>query len=787
MPVQFRGRKRVAGAGFLAAAGAPKIAFAAGLEVASPVWGYLLAGIVAALAVALLLRRRKAEDDTIESAPVGLVWWARGNSGITGPARDLLGIDNAANLSALANIFSDRDAPEVSGILGALREQGKPFAGRYRTRAGKEISLTGRRVASRDLVWVGAPAIQSVETAALRALIDRLPMPVWWRRPDMDLAGCNAAYAAALDCDVETVLRDRRELGAGYLDRDGRSLARRAMNTESAQSESHHIIVGGRRRLYEFSEMRLGEQTGIVGGYATDVTMIEDVQSDLASHVAAHAEVLESLWAAIAIYGPDQRLKFFNSAFLEMWNIDAEALHGEPSLGDVLEVLRERRRLPEYLDFQSFKQETAALFNTLIEPREELLHLPDERTLRMIVSSHPMGGLMFVYENVTDSLALERSYNTLTEVQRETLDNLHEAVTVFGADGRLKLWNVEAAVMWNLPMTEASLDTHIGDILEETRAQFPPVDDWAARKQRLILAVTEPKPQSGRLRRIDGRIIDYNCVPLPDGGCLLGYIDVTDGARVQQALEERNLALEAADRMKSDFIANVSYELRTPLNAIIGFTEILDNRYFGELTARQGEYVQSVLQASNHLMALINDIIDLATIEAGYLTLELGTVNVHDALVNLLPVFRKRAGDSGLELNFDCPADIGTIVADERRVRQAIYNLITNAVQFTPEGGTVTLSARREPDGMTIAVADTGIGIAPEDTDRMLEKFERGQGDSREYGAGLGLALVKNLIELHGGSITVQSELGKGTRIECRLPLNAMAKNAVAESTEAVA
>jgi len=377
-----------------------------------------------------------------------------------------------------------------------------------------------------------------------------------------------------------------------------------------------------------------------------------------------------------------------------------------------------------------------------------------------------------VYENVTDSLALERSYNTLTAVQRETLDNLHEAVTVFGADGRLKLWNPAAAEMWKLPGGDASLDIHIGDLLERTRSQFPPTDEWESRKQRLILAVTEPKPRSGRLVRTDGRIIDFNCVPLPDGGCLLGYLDVTDGARVQRALEERNLALETADRLKSDFIANVSYELRTPLNAIIGFTEILEKRYFGELTPRQSEYVESVLQASNHLMTLINDIIDLATIEAGYLSLELGTVNVHDSLANLLAVFRKRADDTGIELGFDCPDDIGTIVADERRLRQAIYNLITNAVQYTPEGGSVILSARREPDCLSIVVTDTGIGIPPEDTERMFEKFERGPGDSRESGAGLGLALVKNLIELHGGQILVDGRPGQGTRIECRLPLN---------------
>jgi signal transduction histidine kinase len=478
------------------------------------------------------------------------------------------------------------------------------------------------------------------------------------------------------------------------------------------------------------------------------------VQSELAAHIATHAEVLEMLGAAICIFGPDRRLKFFNTAFLELWRIDAAALDGEPALDDMLEMLRERRRLPEYIDFPAFKQETSALFRTLIEPREELLHLPDERTLRLVISPHPMGGLLFVYEDATDNLALERSYNTLIAVQRTTLDRLYEAVTVFGVDGRLKLWNPAAAAMWDFPDDDSVLDTHIGEMLERTRPRFPPGDDWDGRKQELILSVT-----------------DFNRVPLPDGGCLLSYLDVTDAARMQSALEERNLALENAGQLKSDFIANVSYELRTPLNAIIGFTEILHRRYFGELNTRQEEYVDGVLQASNHLMTLINDILDLATIEAGYFVLDTATMDVREALANLLNAFQHRAADSNLTLEFDCPDDIGTIVADEKRLRQAVYNLITNAVQHTPEGGKVSLSARREEVYLSIVVADTGAGIAPEDTERLFEKFERGGRGAHDSGAGLGLPLVKNLIELHGGAILVDGRPGMGTRIEIHIPL----------------
>ena len=766
--MEIRGSSCAAGAVFVAMVGAPVAARAAGMELAPAGWGY---GVAAAIAVAagLLAWWRHARGRAwLDSAPVGLVWWSRRRSGITGPARALLGGD--ARLDDIASAFERGDQARLSDLLAALREHGEPFEDRFRTKAGRALRMAGRRAGGRDMLWIYAG--QSEDDKVLRGVLDLLPTPIWWRDGALQLIDGNAAYAKALDSDIATLIEQGRELGADHFDQDGRALARRAAQTEIAQSESRHIVVGGSRRLFEFTESRLDCEATGVAGYATDVTVVEEVQSELAAHVAAHGEVLELLGAAICIFGPDRRLKFFNTAFLELWRIDAAALDGEPALEDMLETLRERRHLPEYIDFPAFKQETVALFHSLIEPREELLHLPDERTLRQVISPHPMGGLLFVYEDVTDNLALERSYNTLIAVQRTTLDKLHEAVVVFGADGRLKLWNPMVAVIWEIPDDDSILDTHIGELVDRTKALFAPVDDWDARKQELILSVTEPQAGSGRLRLIDGRIIDFNRVPLPDGGCLLGYLDVTDGARMQRALEERNLALENADRLKSDFIANVSYELGTPLNAIIWFTEILARRYFGKLNERQDEYVEGTLQASNHLLTLINDILDLATIEAGYFVLETAAFDVREALSNLLNVFRNRAADSNLTLEFDCPDDIRTIVADEKRLRQAIYNLITNAVQNTPQGGTISLSAQRADDYLSIVVSDTGSGIAPEDTDRMFEKFERGSRGSRGSGAGLGLSLVKNLIELHGGEILVDGRPEQGTRIECRVPLD---------------
>jgi signal transduction histidine kinase len=257
-------------------------------------------------------------------------------------------------------------------------------------------------------------------------------------------------------------------------------------------------------------------------------------------------------------------------------------------------------------------------------------------------------------------------------------------------------------------------------------------------------------------------------VPLPDGNVLLTYLDVTDTARVERALRERNEALETAGRLKSEFIANVSYELRTPLNAVIGFAEILTNQYFGDLNPRQLEYSRGILASSHQLLKLINDILDLATIEAGYMTLETARVEVFEMLQAVLTLTRERARSRDLDLQLHCPRNIGAIDVDERRVKQALFNLVSNAIKFTPPGGAISIEAERGEGELLLIVADTGVGIPRTDQARVFEKFERG---ARQSGAGLGLSLVKSLIELHGGAVTIDSTPGRGTKIICRLPM----------------
>jgi signal transduction histidine kinase len=254
---------------------------------------------------------------------------------------------------------------------------------------------------------------------------------------------------------------------------------------------------------------------------------------------------------------------------------------------------------------------------------------------------------------------------------------------------------------------------------------------------------------------------------------------------VQRALRERNEALETAGRLKSEFIANVSYELRTPLNAIIGFAEILTNQYFGELNPRQLDYSRGILDSSHRLLQLINDILDLATIEAGYMMLETEHIDIHSLMASVLALTRERARKQNLNLEFECAHDLGTLTADERRLKQALFNLISNAIKFTPSGGTIRLEAHREGDEIALVVSDNGSGIPSEQQARVFEKFERGNPQARQSGAGLGLSLVKSFVELHGGRVEMKSEAGTGTTVTLYLPMNAVASGDVRPNSRA--
>lgn len=720
-------------------------------------------------------------------------------------AEKILGAERITQLQDVYDLLQPASAEKLQQAMQNLQAKGGDFRLQIITRTGSRALLAAgmRRAAQGQpetlVLWLHDITRMAEENrrqgdslsqigsqlTELRTVLNHLPFPAWLRSRETKLVWVNEAYARAVGHPAEKILSDQIELVSAAQRGKAKSLAETASEKDSIEYEQRHVVIEGQRRLMQITEAVKGPER-IAFGYAQDMTREAELDAELKRHIKAHEEVLENLGTPIAIYGADTRMKFYNRSYLKLWGASEEFLNTEPTFNEVLEDLRSRRRAPEQADFQKYKKERTSLFTSLIEQREDLMHLPDGTTLRIMAAPHPFGGIMFVHEDVTDKLALESSYNTLIAVQRETLDNLAEGIAVFGSDGKLKLYNPAFVHIWRLKEDRLASHPHIGDVLEMKRPLLDTGDDWAALKSDAISETLDRTTRAGRYECRDGITIEYSHVPLPDGAVLISYVDVSDSVRAEKALRESNMALAAADRLKSEFVANVSYQLRTPLNTIMGFAEILANQYFGTLNERQLEYARTMMEASKKLLHLINDVLDLATIEAGRMALNLKSVPIKGLLETAADMTREWARQQSLTVAISADENVGSFEVDEHRMKQVMFNLISNAIQYTPPGGHISLSAERQGDWIHIQVTDDGIGIPEEDQDRVFNRFERTNPQARQSGAGLGLSLVKSFVELHGGRITIESRVNEGTTITCALPvkpaLSQTERNAAARS-----
>jgi signal transduction histidine kinase len=329
--------------------------------------------------------------------------------------------------------------------------------------------------------------------------------------------------------------------------------------------------------------------------------------------------------------------------------------------------------------------------------------------------------------------------------------------------------------MWGLSPQTLAERPHIETISALCRPLHGDNATWQALRQ-VVTAIDSRAAISGRLERRDGSVVDCTTVPLPDGATLVTFHDVTDSVNVERALLERNEALEDADKIKIDFVHHVSYELRSPLTNIIGFVHLLGDPGTGPLAPKQREYLDYITVSTNTLLALINNILDLATIDAGRMQLNLGFVDIRETMASAAEGIQDRLVSSGLVLDMQTANDIGSFVADERRVRQILFNLLANAVSFSPPGGTVTLRAERRAPTLVFAVTDHGPGIPSDVLEKVFDWFETNSLGSHHRGTGIGLSLVRSFVELHGGTVEISSVVGQGTTVTCTFPLGGAVK-----------
>jgi signal transduction histidine kinase len=673
--------------------------------------------------------------------------------------------------------------PDQAQSLETCLDNGEPFRLALHALNGRHLEAEGRAVSGRAVMRIREVSGDRLEATRLResvarttdelemykTLLDAVPCPAWTRDDLGRLNWVNSAYVRAVEAKAATdaILHSIELLESPTRDA---SIANRA-RMEVYRGRAAAVLAGWRRSIDIVEAPYQKRAIGI----AFDVSELEAARIDLQQMARAHARTLDQLSTAVAIFDRRKQLTFYNAAYRQLWGLDQTFLDQSPSEPEILDRLRARRLLPEQADFRAWKDAHLANYQSP-DTRQHVWYLPDGRTLRAVINPNPQSGVTYLFDDVTAHFHLESQFNAQTRVQRETLDTLKEGVAVFGTDGRLKLSNAAFASLWKFDTAELEAKPHIDKVAALCTRLSPDPEPWAALRTAVAGLHDRRTGTELRLSCRDGTIIDCTAAPLPDGATLLTFTDTTASVNVERALTDRNEALLETEQLRNDFVHHVSYELRSPLTNIIGFIQLLGNGSVGSLNPKQSEYVGYVMKSSAALLAIINDILDLATIDTGALELDLKRVDVVDTINAAAEGVQDRLAENALNLQVVVLPDIGGFVADPKRVRQILFNLLSNAIGFSSPGQTVTLAALRRRDEIVFKVTDQGRGIPHDLIPRVFDRFHSNTVNTRHRGVGLGLSIVKSFVELHGGTVLIDSAAGQGTAVTCIFPTRAKAR-----------
>src|SRR4051794_36338633 len=649
--------------------------------------------LVIAAAVAIVAARRFRLAETVLAA-------ARANAALleATPARPLivrpdqrvevdgqlmreLGLRSAVRLDDLATSDGGIDEDELQSLIADI-EVARTSAGRVSRKvrvkgSGRMFEVRGGPAPSPEpagplLLWLFDTSTSEEERArlalrlrqtegaldSLTHLIEAAPFPMWYRGPDLKLGLVNSAFVEAVEGrDAQDVIERSAELIDAPGEDSAVATAREAQEGGRIVSRMQPAIIHGERRMLRIVNVPLS--TGAVAGFAVDVQDLEDARAELARHMESQRELADRMTAGTAQFDAERALSFFNRPFALMTQLDPDWLAEKPEFDRVIERMRDNQRLPEARDFPAWKEERRGWFTSPEEVIEEEWMLPAGDHIRVVAQPLPDGGLRLFLEDRTEQLRLASARDTLLRVRAATFDNLFEAISVFASDGRLYTWNLRFLDDWDLD--EEWLTTHprVDELVPAMARKL--VNPTAAAQIREMVRQTTNERQSsnGRISMTDGRHFQFAAVPLPDSNALLTMVDVTDSTRIEAALRERATALEEADRVKTDFVANMSYELRTPLTSIGGFAELLGGGYAGNLSPKAKDYVAAILESVERLSKLINDVLDLTTGDTRGVVLEKERVDVAGLCRAAVETIRPRAAEKAQKLEIDISPTAG--------------------------------------------------------------------------------------------------------------------------------
>ncbi|MBL1257971.1 PAS-domain containing protein [Methylocystis sp. Sn-Cys] len=713
------------------------------------------------------------------SEPQVFIAWTTPDSEPDVSASTLLPSDAAISprrILAFGSWLAPKGAQDLEAAVERLRNSGESFRLQLAGAVGRHFDADGRAVGGSAVLRIREVSGDRLELIGLReryaetqkelsglhALLEASPTPVWARDADGRLAFVNSAYASAVEAKDPA---DAIARGLELLDQSARSEAAKAIAKGVAWRARVPAVVAGARHMLDVTQAA----GPMAASIAIDQHEVETVRADLQQQMQSHVRTLDQLPTAVAIFDRGRRLVYHNDAYAKLWQLEPRFLDHKPTDGEILDRLRAGERMPVESDYKAWKERLFEAYRSP-EPVRHTWHLPDGRILEVVAHPNTQGGVTYLYDDTTKAYDLETRFNALNRTQSETLETLHEGVAVFGADGRLSFCNPAFAELWRLDPDVLAKKPRFEAIVTQCKTLHDNDDTWAALKGFVTSFNDMREGFTRRIERSDGMVLDCTAQSLLEGAALLTFVDVTADVNVERALTDRNTALVAAEKLRNDFIHHVSYELRSPLNNINGFVHLLGEESTGPLNPRQLEYLGYVSKSSAALLAIIDDILDLATIDEDAMELEISDVDVGATMRAAIEGVQDRLAENSIDVQIIALDDIGTFRGDAKRVRQVLFNLLSNAIGFSRPGQTVTLAALRRADEVVFKVTDHGRGIPAEVLERVFERFESHTAGSRHRGVGLGLSIVRAFVELHGGKVFIDTAPGEGTTVTCVFP-----------------
>ncbi len=680
---------------------------------------------------------------------VTIVWSGRATPKFFGPASSILPAGRRVEgVLDFASWVSPTDAEALARRVADLRAGGQGFDLLFTARDGRQMRAMGWALGGRIALRLRPTLYQPGDRVSnrgddLERVIGTLPDPVVLFGPGGKVVFANAAYQA---------------------------LARSTQGTPSEIADANGLELVS-------LDLPVGKAAYLRVRPGTATAPIPAPAPDGLAHLSA---IIDALATPIAIFNAGRELVQCNRAYAQLWRLDPKWLRQGMDERAILDKLRTDGMLPAEPDYQAWRARHLQSY-TLKTPREsDPWHLPDGRTVQVISApAGPKGGVIYVFEDITDQLKLKSQHRTQLDVQRSTLNALNEGVAVFGTNGRLTLANPRLSTLWRLPTNLLDTNPHIDQIVEAVARALP--EDGAILWRDLKRSIVDLNPTRtdthGRITRADGKMLDYAVTRLPDGQTMMTFVDVTESANYQNVLKERNEALVTADRLKDAFVQNVSYELRSPLTNIIGFADLLASEAAGPLTDKQKSYTDYIRASSVTLGVLIDNILDLATVDAGIAQMRPEPQDVpaliEKAKAGLAATFPDIDGEEPLNIEIDIPEELPVLYADGTRIVQILYNLLSTAARFTEPGGKVRLSVIPRGERMIFTVEDDGTQMTDEMRAALSDRSDAAATSARQRGAGLGLAIVRSFVHLHGGTISVERREPRGSRVVVSLPLAA--------------